>query len=1203
MAHSDPNKIQFEHNLDDILNSAKKLKTELDNLTRSEDMLKRKMGETTRTAQGQSRGMDDISDQAKKARQEAVHTYEEGKRKVKDWLNTFRESRKEMTRSMAGLNPIDTSEFSSGFQLSAKSLFGFGSAIKSAFSEMKSLQGMRHEMAYLADASGNASRAVGAVFNIAAGSAISRATAQGVVRTLADQGLALTDAAGKASPKIERLGKLAGDLQAATGIAASQWGSFTGELSFNYGLSEKGIQNIASALVGTGLRAQHLERAMSTVNKVMQTTAYIAGVPTDASMNKLTKSIGGAMKAFQKMGISAEKAGSFIEGIVDPENFEKNSHLFAQLGISASEYAESLNDANGQQKLLEKVMGNLPSLAQKLSSIQNPFARMEMAKSLGLDMQTVRRMATSSKEEIEKIMKEYESKNKADEALAKKKERMTADAAKWDDMIWGLKMQVLQPVMKMLSGGYLQKFIGMLPKIAGVISEIFKTVSPIIEGVVDMMVGMVPAFQAFIKTITEFFSGFASGVKETIGVATDSVVGGKNKPSESAQFWGTALKYLAGAYAFLKVISIGLGLGKGVYTGFKTIQTGLSILFGSGSRKKVMNATLADLQTTIKNGVNDSNKGPMQMGMGGPLMALLGPLMMGGLGMKLMGWVSDKIMGETDYKDLLNQEKVFVDDVSEMKIALKGGLQKVGLLAGVNGDKLLKLTTQGGRAQFTETFKEGSKVTEEVIQARKAAKLAERYSGALYETRLAEQMGKNSTKIAKNLGGFTKVIGKASVGLGIALDAYSLTTAETKAERWAAAASLVSTGIGAAIGGIGGAITGGSIGALAGGVGALPGAVAGGAAGFVKGGTIGQIIGIPASMIASYFGAKADREDTQNIINNSEAFHMFKKGGIFEDFGKQMVEQASFKTQLENQTGTNVWKETDFEKRRKDFEEMTAENLKNEMTGAQKGLMGSVKNVDQNKVSGNLQQALQDQAVLNWKNSRKEFDILQYREALLKQDDKLIEKEKKYILDRGTLTKTEMKTMEESIQALAKRRDWNQNTIGKITSTMMEAFKTNDFSRMESIIKIAFRKISRALINGIKEMPGVTTFLKGKGIDLDEFEKKLNGDESNTDLRKQIGEIQSQLSQTAEGRNALNALQKSNVDMKNNEQIEGYLLELNLALMKATQAQNKNTKAIKDQTNATNANTDAQNTKNAESGSKYDSAPIEYNVSGYVLIS
>jgi predicted nucleic acid-binding Zn-ribbon protein len=424
MAHeNDPNKIIFEHNLDDLLASAKKLKTELDGLSKSEQNLKRQTQESSNAQRQQAGNFKNLTAETEKLK-ETQEQLKNAKAKLNEWRESFRNTRKEMARSASQLNPIDTSEFSSGFTLSAKSLFGFGSAIKSAFSEMKSLQGMRHELAYLSDASGNAGKAMGAVFNIAAGSAISRATAQGVVRTLADQGLALTDAAGNASPKIEKLGRLAGDLQAATGIAASQWGSFTGELSFNYGLSEEGIKGITSALVGTGLRAQHLERAMQTVNKVMQTTAYIAGVPTDASMNKLTKSIGGAMKAFQKLGISAEKAGSFIEGIIDPENFEKNSMLFAQLGISASEYAGYLNDVNGQQKLMERVMGNLPALAQKLSSIQNPFARMEMAKSLGLDMQTVQRMANASKEQIQEIMREYEEKNKADEALAQKKKNL-----------------------------------------------------------------------------------------------------------------------------------------------------------------------------------------------------------------------------------------------------------------------------------------------------------------------------------------------------------------------------------------------------------------------------------------------------------------------------------------------------------------------------------------------------------------------------------------------------------------------------------------------------------------------------------------------------------------------------------------------------------------------------------------------------------
>lgn len=383
-------------------------------------------------------------------------------------------------------------DFLSGFNLNPLQFFGFGNAMKEAFNLIKMFQQMKHEMAALSNEAGDASAAVGLIYEVAGKSAIASGTAQGVLKTLGDQGIIT----GK---QLKSLGILSGNLQAATGIAASQWAGFTGELAFNYGVTSKGMEKITSALIGTNIRGAQLEKVMGTVNKVLQTTGYVAGVPTTESIHKLTKSIGGAAKTFQAMGISAEKAGGFIEGIMDPENFEKNAFLFGKLGISASEYAGYLNDADGQQKLLQKTMSNLPALASEISNIQNPFARIQFAKTIGLDMQIVQRMAGKTQAEIEQILADYEKENQGKEALEKKKQKMAAEAAKWDDMMLQLKMQVLGPVMKFLQGGYLNRLIKMLPKIAETVASIFDAIVPIVDEITNLMLEMIPIATKFIK--------------------------------------------------------------------------------------------------------------------------------------------------------------------------------------------------------------------------------------------------------------------------------------------------------------------------------------------------------------------------------------------------------------------------------------------------------------------------------------------------------------------------------------------------------------------------------------------------------------------------------------------------------------------------------------------------------------------------------
>jgi len=400
-------------------------------------------------------------------------------------------------------------EFMSSFSFNPLKFFGFGAAMKESFELMKFFQQMRHDLAALSDASGDASKAVSLVYEVAGGSAIASGTAQGVIKTLADQGIIVNS-------QIKSLGILSGNLQAATGIAASTWAGFTGELAFNYGIPSEGLENITSALIGTEIRGAQLEKVMGTVNKVLQTTGFIAGKPSTQSVHNLTKSIGGASKTFQAMGISAEKAGGFIEGLLDPENFEKNAFLFGKLGISASEYAGYLNDANGQQKLLDKTMQNLPQLAGEIANIQNPFARIQFAKTIGLDMQIVQQMAGKTKSEIEQILADYEKENKDKEALEAKKQRMAAEAAKFDDMMLGLKLKVLAPVMQFLSSGYLNRFFETLPKIAQTIGSIFAAMTPIIDEVTNALLIAMPyvskMVEDFILPAIKMFPDFLTSI-------------------------------------------------------------------------------------------------------------------------------------------------------------------------------------------------------------------------------------------------------------------------------------------------------------------------------------------------------------------------------------------------------------------------------------------------------------------------------------------------------------------------------------------------------------------------------------------------------------------------------------------------------------------------------------------------------------------
>ena len=698
----------------------------------------------------------------------------------------------ELTANATNLKPFDLT-FMSSFSFNPKQFFGFGSAMKEAFELMKTFQQMRHELASLSDSSGNASKALGLVYDIAGNSAVASGTAMSAMRALGDQGI-LTD-----DKRFRSLGILSGDLQAATGIAASQWASFTGELAFNYNLPVEGLENITSALIGTNLRGAQLEKAMQTVNKILQTTAFVAGKPTKESIEGLTRSVGGAMKTFQAMGISAEKAGGFVEGIVDPENFEKNSFLFAKLGISASDYADMLNDVNGQQRLLDRVMSNLPKLASEITNIKNPFARLQFAKTLGLDMQIVRNMAGKTQGEIEEMIAKYQKENQAKEALEAKRKAMAAEAAKFDDMMLGLRLKVLAPVMKFLTKGYLNNFIAILPKIAITIGSVFEAITPIIETITTAMLELTPLLTQFITNfVNPFIRMFPKAVdfllnklQPYLGLLTrdEKILGTGEGNSESTNKITTVgfniLKLLGKIYLFI--------------LGWKTlnlIADGFFKVIGwlKPGKKSLMDTSLDEYIRRMKQIMNPNT--PVK-GAGG-LGTALG---FGGLSLLLGGSLSylfksafDEAFGETNWKEVVGNEEggmglvgknVSRQFAGDLGFSVGSGSLPYSLIAARTavanlgrGTSLSQLGFGSGNKALVSM--EG--VTRSILSRNSV------------NPSMLSKVTTFGTKAATKLG-------PAGVLLGSGMDLYDLGQSETRAEKWGSMASLASTATGALIGG------------------------------------------------------------------------------------------------------------------------------------------------------------------------------------------------------------------------------------------------------------------------------------------------------------------------------------------------------------------------------------------------------------------
>jgi hypothetical protein len=665
-------------------------------------------------------------------------------------------------------------EFASAFSINPMKFFGFGQAMQESFQLMLKFQQMRHELAYLSDASGDASKALSLVYEVAGGSAVASGTATGILRALADQGIIARD-------QLKSIGILSGDLQAATGLAASEWASFTGELAFNYGVPEQGLKNITSALIGTNLRGAQLQKTMQSVNKILATTGFINGKPTADSIHNLTKAVGGAVKQFQAMGISAEKATGFIEGLMDPENFEKNAFLFGKLGISASEYAGYLNDANGQQKLLQKTMSNLPQLAGEISKIQNPFARLQFAKTIGLDMQVVQNMAGKTKEEIQQMLADYEKNNKADEALKEKKKKMASEAAKFDDMMLGLKLKVLAPVMNFLNKGALNNFIAILPKIATSLGSIFEAITPIIETITTALLDLTPAFTSIVKDfVNPFIKIFPAFLKSVLNLLpgldmdNQSVNMEGATPQSNALFSG--IKNLVSYMSKIYLILLG-------WKGLNFIGDSLDKALGwfKPGRKRVIDATLDELSMSIR-------KGQMQ---GGGLKNLgLGTKLLGSFAMifgagKLLRKTKDAILGESKP----NEQGKF-ESINYSAMAERQGQRLGSFAAG-------KTFGLGGDASLYKNLKVPTPPIP-VPDATKGAKVLSSVTKA---------------------GGFLKTLGKAMGPLSLGLTAFQVITAENNEQRAGAVGAAIGSAIGATLGStipVFGTIVGGMVGGFLG---------------------------------------------------------------------------------------------------------------------------------------------------------------------------------------------------------------------------------------------------------------------------------------------------------------------------------------------------------------------------------------------------
>ena len=346
-------------------------------------------------------------------------------------------------------------------------MLGLGTSITglihSAHEMNMRLSGMADQLTYLSTATGSTGKAMDTMFTAWGHSLGSMDQVRSAMSGLASTGLDL----GK---QFTELTALTSSLEQMTGQSATEWAHLTGAMAFNFGATTKELREVTSAVIATGLKGEQLAAVMNVVKKATQDYAYSARDAKEMAL-AMTKSITSSIAVLNQVGVSADKAGEFIDNMMNPENFQKNIALFGQLGVSADDFFRAMESGQGQLDLMQKTMGGLPELADRLSKIQNPMARFNMAKQLGLPMEIAAKMAHKTRGEIESMMKAQMAKAEEDKALKKKEEQAKANAQRFEDALMMLKMQALQPLMAMVS-----RFIGPtmngLSKVAAIFAKI-----------------------------------------------------------------------------------------------------------------------------------------------------------------------------------------------------------------------------------------------------------------------------------------------------------------------------------------------------------------------------------------------------------------------------------------------------------------------------------------------------------------------------------------------------------------------------------------------------------------------------------------------------------------------------------------------------------------------------------------------------------
>lgn len=318
---------------------------------------------------------------------------------------------------------------------------GFKELIGSAHDANMEIWRMHNSVKDMTDQFGDTGKVMSAVWKAYGTSAVSFKETEQILRGFNQTGLEVNTTISEMAGWVGRVGQ-------ASGVSSEAITGMMGKSIKFWKVSQKGAKDMVHAVFASkaafGLTSGQVQELMGIVNNTQDKIAY-AFQDGEKSSIALAKGITMAAGAMTKLGINAQTATSFVEGLLNPEEISKNTALLRRMGITYQDQVDMMNSAGGKEVFFDKLMMQLPRISNELASIRDPFVRMNVSKNLGLPMEIAAKMAGKTSGEIQEMLVKYKDMKKAADTQQTK---MKAQQERWDESKQWLKWNALLPLME-----------------------------------------------------------------------------------------------------------------------------------------------------------------------------------------------------------------------------------------------------------------------------------------------------------------------------------------------------------------------------------------------------------------------------------------------------------------------------------------------------------------------------------------------------------------------------------------------------------------------------------------------------------------------------------------------------------------------------------------------------------------------------------